>query len=171
MKKTLCVILCIIVGTQIYAQKIYKNEYDKFTKIRRIETSHESIGKTFGSGAMVWLDRIIDNSDSTDFLYINFSFNIGSVISVRKGSDIMLLMADETPLVLKNSADTKVYVSSDQPKVYAVLKPEIKDEILKQKIKGVRFYTSEGYYENMAKEAQEDVLLRLFSVMQQAKID
>lgn len=141
----LCSVMC-----SVNAQKIRKNEIDKFTKTRVVETTNERICNPLLSlYKQIWAS-FYKNGDSE---FLRLYWFCGDIISMDKGNKVIFLDAEENPYTFHNSQYVMAQKGINVPNVISSHTEHLLEmwlvgdlSIFEEKnITAMRIYTNQGY--------------------------
>ena len=166
MKKYLSIILILLISIKSIGQKITKNELDKFTNYKRIETDKVAI---YGSNMSFTPNKIMisyRSADKSNFIkFIGYNTAAGVI---GKDDEIILLLEDGKKVILK-STGIQSYDLIGTPSVksyshqYSIENGDI--EILsKQKVKSIRIFYDNQYEDIDIKDSLSKNILDLSKV-------
>lgn len=169
MKRILLLILISFVGLSGYTQKIKKNEIDKFTKSRIIETSSEKLLNVFGTfrphvfncrlrkvnNSFVLPTTIIFDKES-----VKITENDGVYFLLDNGESIFLPSSYIGLTDRANSFDTVFNITDEQANL-----------LKHHKIAAIRITYLGGYYDHDVQEKNQDKIMRMFEIISNAEND
>ena len=169
MKKIVFLLLVLIGGANLYAQKIKENSIDKFTKKQVVQTSFEKIvsdknimGATGGRLMKnIWISFRLE--DDTQFLRLKWCTN--DVLALSENADIILLDQDGNTYTFKN---TEFTVAGEGQGTVGALGSALYgldiyltgdcQSLKGKKITDMRINTTDGYMDfELNKKAQETI--------------
>jgi hypothetical protein len=185
MKRLLTLILTVISMTAI-SQEIDKYETDEFTGAKIITTksfSGKSVKKTdfIDSDLDILLSISYRKAKDADEIYL-ISLNILTnkkfgCLSEHKGK-MMILFEDDSTMTLKQISKTNcnssqlsanyLPLSDDQSKetIWRDILLENVTKLSKSRLKKIRIYGTEGYYDYTIKEDKRDIIIHHFNSLQ-----
>ena len=153
------------------AQKIKRNEVDKFTIKHVIETSFERIHANILNNRNVWI--ALKNVDGNEWLRLKWSCD--EVLSVDKGAEVIFLDHEENTYIFKNTKYTlsgkgEGTIGLSGSAMYGLdlwLKGDI--SMLENRcIKGMRIYTNDGYVDFKISESNSKKISKTYKVYKKA---
>lgn len=177
MKKIYCILLFMSIGSICIGQSIKRNEVDKFTKKKVIETSFEKICTGNPLGGIfknVWLS-FVQNGDAT---FIRLKWNSHEIVGVSEGAKVLFLDSDgETynftntiSAVASKGAGTIGFVGSVDYGVDLYLKGEGDVDFFTEKnITDMRIHTTDGYVDFKLLDAANKRLEKLYKLFDKAR--
>lgn len=158
------IVLCALITTTAFGQKLEKNEVDEFTKISVKETSWKALWEGMQSQSYVMARQ---NGDSY-FLY--FRYMDGKVLAMEKGAEMLLKTDTDSVIVLKNFEYTiscrgcgaKGLSGSGTEGLQLTFElTQVQMLYLKQhNVTKLRFYTTKNYREFEIPERNQDLIKR-----------
>ena len=166
MKNLFLFLMCLITCNSIHAQKIVKDEIDEFTGNRITETNYIS----FSDGFTCALPKV------NNTIILKTTYNCGDkVYSMEKGADLMLKLENDSIITLNNEEDAvaeywslnlgKTFIEHFNLKTRYIIPDEVYTLLKTNKIRMVRFYTTDGYITETVSEKRAKKILKLFSLL------
>lgn len=166
MKNLFLFLMCLITCNSIHAQKIVKDEIDEFTGSRITVTNYIS----FSDGFTCALHKV------NNTIILKTTYNCGDkVYSMEKGADLMLKLENDSIITLNNEEDAvaeywslnlgKTFIWHFSLKTIYIIPDEVYTLLKTNKIRMVRFYTTDGYITETVSEKRAKKILKLFSLL------
>jgi len=178
MKKITLLLVLIISVTFVYSQRITKDEFDKFNKVRVIETSFETMYKKMNLVSLNTKNGInfALRKYGEEFILLADIKNEKNIAFVE-GNGMTLLLDNDSTIWLKNN-----YIGvSEKPSIgegvyarYFMTTFDIDDkyaELLKEhKIKAVRIEYSAGSFDGDIRNENQSNLQKMFQVIEKRSL-
>lgn len=147
-------LIALIFATQLLqGQKIVKNEVDKFSKQKRIETSNTDLVSSMSVNLAVKLRSVGDS-------YYALFYGYGKSVGIISPNHYMQILFDNDSILKIYPTSMQSYSIGTSRNYYQDHQYNISKEDLQmlstQKIKSIRRYTSEGYSDFELKEKFQD---------------
>jgi len=165
MKKTILFLLIIITPfTFLKAQKINKDEVDKFDGHKTITTTLEVVAKTMGIKTLQCYGMYL--SDSA--MHLNtlcFYYTAGTVFSLDKKNECTLILKSGEKFKSPYSGSRKVYVSSDLAAFYIDLDKDDMQKLIKDPVMSIRFESSSANRDFEIKDKYQQVIPDILTLL------
>ncbi len=173
MKRFTMLLMCLfVVFMSANAQRIKRDEIDKFTKKRVIETSFKEIsGSAFSVRKNIW----IAFKKNGDLEYMRIKWRCDDILAVDEGASIMFLDKDGETYEFANSeytiaergAGTVGISGTEQPglNLYVLGDCSVFEDKL---MTDIRIQTTDGYVDFKIMELQSKALAKTYKVFKKA---
>jgi hypothetical protein len=174
MKKIILLLVLIASATSVYSQRIKKDEFDKFNKVRVIETNYETMYKKMNLASLNTKNGINFALRKSGEKYILLAdIKNENNIAFIEGNGMTLLLDNDSTIWLKNnyigisktpSIGNAVYASSFTTTFS--IDDKYVQPLKEHKIKAVRIEYSAGSFDGDIRNENQSNLQKMFQIIE-----